>query len=143
MVGTQNCSLPKEKLTHKGIAVKGDSSFHRAPKPIWTEIRPCRNQTTKRFSPLGTRFTLAHPPVPSAVLIPQAFFIQGMEGCLIRGQTQKPRYSQTVQPGLVFSWERETAPHLPSNFYQSCVLNPQEFRKMPVEDTSNILKVLY
>ena len=74
--------LPKEKLTHKGIAVKSDSSFHRVPKPIWTEIRPCRNQTTKLFLPSGTHFTLAHPPVPSAVLILQAFFIQGMEGCL-------------------------------------------------------------
>lgn len=74
--------LPKEKLTHKGIAVKGDSSFHRAPKPISTEIRPCRNRTTKAFSPSGTCFTLAYPSVPSAVLIPQAFFIQGTEGCL-------------------------------------------------------------
>lgn len=59
--------LSKEKLTHKRITVKGGSSFHRAPNPVWKEIRPCKNQTTKWFSPSGTHISLEDPPAPSAV----------------------------------------------------------------------------
>lgn len=65
---------------------------------------------------------------------------------LIEDRLKSPAVARLHRLGFIFSWERATAPaplHISASPQADCVLNPQEFREMPVEDASNTLKVLH
>lgn len=133
--------LSKEKLTHKRITVKDGSSFHRAPKPVWEEIRPCKNQTTKWFSPPGTHISVADPPALSGVCISQAFFIQGREGCLNQKTDLKAQIQPHCTARLCFFHERaqQLPTPNPTSLKSDGLLNPQQFRK--IQDTHKTCQI--
>lgn len=137
--------LPRKKLTHKRINVKGDSSFHRTPKPTRQKSDPAETKPN-HLAVLTIRNTLhlctSHHSQCCAYL--PDFFHIGNGGLSELGDRLKSPhiarpYSHASPPAF---GRREQLP-TPLQIFMSCALNPQEFRKILEEDASNILKVLH